>query len=204
MMQYWKWVVVFTSLCSHYYYASRIGCEQRSPCWNCVRIYLLRCYVAFGRCIDYLQNSPQIWTKSFEEPTQYVYSSVFMLCGLTIENLSFFFWWIFLIYVKTSCQFLSAVPKNPIKFDGVRRFSFSELETATDNFNMTTQIGRGAYGKVYKGILADGLTVAVKRAYQGSLQGEKEFFTEIEFLSRLHHRNLVSLVGYCDDESEQV
>ena len=46
--------------------------------------------------------------------------------------------------------------------------------------------------------------VAIKRAEEGSLQGEKEFLTEIELLSRLHHRNLVSLVGYCDEEQEQV
>ena len=101
-------------------------------------------------------------------------------------------------------KFLSAVPKSPIKFDGVKGFSFSDLKTATDNFSITTQVGQGGYGKVYKGTLADGTIVAIKRAQQGSMQGEKEFLTEIEFLSRLHHRNLVSLVGYCDEESEQV
>ncbi|KAI7750729.1 hypothetical protein M8C21_013031 [Ambrosia artemisiifolia] len=60
------------------------------------------------------------------------------------------------------------------------------------------------YGKVYKGKLWDNRTVAIKRAEEGSLQGEKEFLTEIEILSRLHHRNLVSLVGYCDEEQEQM
>lgn len=78
------------------------------------------------------------------------------------------------------------------------------MALATNNFNSSTQIGQGGYGKVYKGILPDGTVVAVKRAQEGSLQGEKEFLTEIQFLSRLHHRNLVSLVGYCDEEGEQV
>lgn len=75
---------------------------------------------------------------------------------------------------------------------------------ATNNFNSSAQVGQGGYGKVYKGILADGTVVAIKRAQEGSLQGEKEFLTEIELLSPLHHRNLVSLVGYCDEEGEQV
>lgn len=66
------------------------------------------------------------------------------------------------------------------------------------------QIGQGGYGKVYKGVLADELVVAIKRAKLGSLQGSKEFYTEIELLSRVHHRNLVSLIGYCDDQGEQV
>ena len=65
-------------------------------------------------------------------------------------------------------------------------------------------MGQGGYGKVYKGVLVDGTVVAVKRAQQGSLQGEREFYTEIEMLSRVHHRNLVALVGYCDEEGEQV
>ncbi|XP_062073081.1 probable LRR receptor-like serine/threonine-protein kinase At1g06840 [Humulus lupulus] len=89
-------------------------------------------------------------------------------------------------------------------FDGVKGFSYAELEIATENFNITSQVGQGGYGKVYKGILADGTVVAVKRAQQGSLQGEREFFTEIELLSRVHHRNLVSLVGFCEEEEEQM
>ncbi|KAL5807667.1 hypothetical protein ACOSQ3_028358 [Xanthoceras sorbifolium] len=96
------------------------------------------------------------------------------------------------------------IAKIPIKAVGVKGFSFIELEEATSGFSVTTQVGQGGYGKVYKGILANGTVVAIKRAQQGSLQGEKEFLTEIELLSRLHHRNLVSLVGYCDEEAEQM
>jgi serine/threonine protein kinase len=91
-----------------------------------------------------------------------------------------------------------------MKIDGVKDFTYGEMAMATNNFNSSTQIGQGGYGKVYKGILADGTVVAIKRAQEGSLQGEKEFLTEIELLSRLHHRNLVSLIGYCDEEGEQV
>ncbi|KAL5711542.1 hypothetical protein ACHQM5_021984 [Ranunculus cassubicifolius] len=91
-----------------------------------------------------------------------------------------------------------------IKIDGVKDFTYREMELATNNFNSSSQIGQGGYGKVYKGILADGTVVAVKRALEGSLQGYKEFFTEIELLSRVHHRNLVSLIGYCDEQDEQM
>ncbi|XP_042050154.1 probable LRR receptor-like serine/threonine-protein kinase At1g06840 [Salvia splendens] len=93
-------------------------------------------------------------------------------------------------------------PKVSMKVEGVKAFDFEDLEMATNNFR--TQIGQGGYGKVYKGTTADGAVVAIKRAQQGSLQGDKEFYTEIEMLSRLHHRNLVSLVGYCDEKDEQM
>ena len=86
----------------------------------------------------------------------------------------------------------------------MKDFTFEEMVVATNNFDSSAQVGGGGYGKVYKGILVDGTVVAIKRAQQGSLQGETEFLTEIELLSRLHHRNLVSLTGYCDEEGEQV
>ncbi|KAJ3682926.1 hypothetical protein LUZ60_013153 [Juncus effusus] len=91
-----------------------------------------------------------------------------------------------------------------IKVDGVKSFTFAELAAATNDFDSAVQVGQGGYGKVYKGVLADGTVAAIKRAQQGSLQGSKEFFTEIELLSRLHHRNLVGLLGYCDEEEEQM
>lgn len=96
------------------------------------------------------------------------------------------------------------VPKSPINMESVKGYNFMELDTATSSFSDLSQIGRGGYGKVYRGHLPCGLIVAVKRAEKGSLQGQKEFYTEIELLSRLHHRNLVSLLGYCDQKGEQM
>lgn len=58
--------------------------------------------------------------------------------------------------------------------------------------------------QVYKGTLPDGQTVAIKRAQQGSMQGGLEFKTEIELLSRVHHKNLVGLVGFCFEQGEQI
>lgn len=58
--------------------------------------------------------------------------------------------------------------------------------------------------QVYRGVLPNGHLIAVKRSEQGSLQGNLEFRTEIELLSRVHHKNLVSLVGFCFDQGEQM
>jgi serine/threonine protein kinase len=96
------------------------------------------------------------------------------------------------------------VAKFSIKIDGVKCFMFEEMAKATNNFCDSSVIGQGGYGKVYKGILDDGIVVAIKRAHEETLQGSKEFCTEIELLSRLHHLNLISLVGYCDEMDEQV
>ena len=96
--------------------------------------------------------------------------------------------------------------KNPaLKVAGVRFFTFKELSKATNQFDVVNEIGQGGYGKVYKATLEEeNKVVAVKRAQRESLQGLNEFYTEIEFLSRVHHRNLLGLVGYCDNEGEQV
>ncbi|WJX82360.1 hypothetical protein P8452_65130 [Trifolium repens] len=91
-----------------------------------------------------------------------------------------------------------------IKIDGVKAFTLKELTHATNKFDISSKVGEGGYGIVYKGILSDETFVAVKRAGENSLQGQKEFLTEIELLSRLHHRNLVSLTGYCNEDGEQM
>ncbi|KAA8543629.1 hypothetical protein F0562_021625 [Nyssa sinensis] len=94
--------------------------------------------------------------------------------------------------------------RSPSKLMVSKTSLTGEMALATNNFNSSTQVGQGGYGKVYRGILGDGTVVAIKRAQEGSLQGEKEFLTEIQLLSRVHHRNLVSLLGYCDEENEQM
>nr|GLL37553.1 probable leucine-rich repeat receptor-like protein kinase At5g49770 isoform X3 [Ipomoea trifida] len=87
---------------------------------------------------------------------------------------------------------------------GVRWFSFEMIRKCTDNFSDTNCTGSGGYGKVYRGLLAPGELVAIKRAQQGSLQGALEFKTEIELLSRIYHKNVVNLVGFCYEQGEQM
>uniref|UniRef100_A0A2N9I1Z8 non-specific serine/threonine protein kinase n=1 Tax=Fagus sylvatica TaxID=28930 RepID=A0A2N9I1Z8_FAGSY len=85
-----------------------------------------------------------------------------------------------------------------------KRFSFEELKKYTNNFSEGNSIGSGGYGKVYQSTLPTGELIAIKRAQRDSLQGGLEFKTEIELLSRVHHKNLVSLVGFCFEQGEQM
>lgn len=85
-----------------------------------------------------------------------------------------------------------------------RIFTFSEILEATHNFDETLVIGVGGFGKVYQGELDDGSGVAVKRGNPRSEQGLMEFQTEIVMLSKLRHRHLVSLIGYCKENQEMI
>ncbi|XP_034695477.1 putative leucine-rich repeat receptor-like protein kinase At2g19210 isoform X2 [Vitis riparia] len=78
-------------------------------------------------------------------------------------------------------------------------FSYSEVVSITDNFQKV--LGKGGFGAVYSGHLKDGTQVAVKMLSPSSAQGSKQFRTEAQLLARVHHRNLASLVGYCDEGS---
>nr|WIL59945.1 nodulation protein [Melilotus officinalis] len=79
-----------------------------------------------------------------------------------------------------------------------------DLQFATDNFDAKRIIGKGGFGIVYKGVLRNGMSVAVKRSEPGSGQGLPEFQTEIMVLSKIRHRHLVSLIGYCDERYEMI
>nr|WIL59882.1 nodulation protein [Melilotus officinalis] len=76
-------------------------------------------------------------------------------------------------------------------------FSYEELAAATNGFIDSNLIGQGGFGYVHKGVLPSGKEIAVKSLKSGSGQGEREFQAEIDIISRVHHRHLVSLVGYC-------
>ncbi|XP_028771729.1 proline-rich receptor-like protein kinase PERK1 [Neltuma alba] len=76
-------------------------------------------------------------------------------------------------------------------------FTYEELAFATNGFSDSNLLGQGGFGYVHKGVLRNGKTVAIKQLKSGSRQGEREFQAEVEVISRVHHRHLVSLVGYC-------
>ncbi|KAK9923354.1 hypothetical protein M0R45_031778 [Rubus argutus] len=76
-------------------------------------------------------------------------------------------------------------------------FTYEELVMATNGFSNDNLLGQGGFGFVHKGILPNGKVVAIKQLKVGSGQGEREFQAEVEVINRVHHRHLVSLVGYC-------
>ncbi|KAJ6716735.1 PROLINE-RICH RECEPTOR-LIKE PROTEIN KINASE PERK4 [Salix koriyanagi] len=76
-------------------------------------------------------------------------------------------------------------------------FSYEELAAATEGFSQAKLLGQGGFGYVHKGVLPNGKEIAVKSLKAGSGQGDREFQAEVEIISRVHHRHLVSLVGYC-------
>nr|XP_023874420.1 probable LRR receptor-like serine/threonine-protein kinase At5g59680 [Quercus suber] len=81
--------------------------------------------------------------------------------------------------------------------DGSLVLSYPEVVEITNSFQ--TIVGEGGFGKVYLGILKDETKVAIKLLSPSSKQGYKEFQAEAQLLMIVHHRNLVSLVGYCDE-----
>ncbi|KAF5731940.1 BRASSINOSTEROID INSENSITIVE 1-associated receptor kinase 1-like isoform X1 [Tripterygium wilfordii] len=87
----------------------------------------------------------------------------------------------------------------------LKRFSLRELQVATDAFSNKNILGRGGFGKVYKGRLADGSLVAVKRLKEERTQGgELQFQTEVEMISMAVHRNLLRLRGFCMTPTERL
>ncbi|KAG4947294.1 hypothetical protein JHK82_043517 [Glycine max] len=83
-----------------------------------------------------------------------------------------------------------------------RYFSLQEMKQATKNFDESNVIGVRGFGKVYKGVIDNGFKVAIKRSNPQSEQGVNEFQTEIEMLSKLRHKHLVSLIGFCEEGNE--
>ncbi|KAK3034346.1 hypothetical protein RJ639_032244 [Escallonia herrerae] len=83
-------------------------------------------------------------------------------------------------------------------------FSYEELAMATDGFSDANLLGQGGFGFVHRGVLPNGKEVAVKQLKAGSGQGEREFQAEVEIISRVHHKHLVSLVGYCMTGSQRL
>ncbi|KAG2709760.1 hypothetical protein I3760_05G256200 [Carya illinoinensis] len=92
---------------------------------------------------------------------------------------------------------------NSLIFEGAPlNFSYRDLQIRTWNFSQL--LGTGGFGSVYKGSLADGTLVAVKKLDRVLPHGEKEFITEVNTIGSMHHMNLVRLCGYCSEGSQRL
>ncbi|KAL6619933.1 hypothetical protein ACP70R_035072 [Stipagrostis hirtigluma subsp. patula] len=83
-------------------------------------------------------------------------------------------------------------------------FDLSALRVATEDFAETKLLGKGGFGMVYKGVLPEGQEIAVKRLCQSSRQGMGELKSELVLVAKLHHKNLVRLIGVCLQEHEKI
>ncbi|KAL1222898.1 G-type lectin S-receptor-like serine/threonine-protein kinase [Cardamine amara subsp. amara] len=83
-------------------------------------------------------------------------------------------------------------------------FELSTIAAATNNFSFQNKLGTGGFGPVYKGVLQNGMEIAVKRLSRNSGQGMEEFKNEIKLISKLQHRNLVRILGCCVELEEKM
>ncbi|XP_058744554.1 L-type lectin-domain containing receptor kinase IX.1-like [Vicia villosa] len=104
---------------------------------------------------------------------------------------------------KEEAMHLNSMNDDLERGAGPRRFTYQELDIATNNFSRDRKLGQGGFGAVYKGYFVDlDIQVAVKKISRGSRQGKKEYVTEVKVISQLRHRNLVKLLGWCHDKGE--
>ncbi|KAG7941378.1 hypothetical protein I3843_16G038800 [Carya illinoinensis] len=135
--------------------------------------------------------------------------------NLENETIKFMLWFVcglggleILGIVLVWCLFLRT-PKSPsadkqgylLAITRFRKFTYSELKTATNGF--TEEIGRGAGGIVYKGVLADNRVAAIKQLYEAN-QGEEVFLAEVNIIGRLNHMNLIEMWGYCAEGKQRL
>ncbi|KAI3444952.1 hypothetical protein Pfo_001617 [Paulownia fortunei] len=106
---------------------------------------------------------------------------------------------IFFVYHKKLLNLQSASTLH-----GMRRYTYKELEEATGGFKQ--HLGRGSFGTVYKGVLPSipKRYIAIKRLDKVEKEGEKEFTTEVSAIGQTHHKNLVTLLGYCDEVNHRL
>ncbi|KAJ0256791.1 G-type lectin S-receptor-like serine/threonine-protein kinase [Hirschfeldia incana] len=101
--------------------------------------------------------------------------------------------------------------KDPFRFEEdqgreweLPLFELNTIVTATNNFAFLNKLGEGGFGPVYKGVLENGMEIAVKRLSKNSCQGMEEFKNEVKLISKLQHRNLVRMLGCCVESEEKM
>ncbi|KAK2973861.1 hypothetical protein RJ640_011838 [Escallonia rubra] len=108
------------------------------------------------------------------------------------------------LYVRIKRNVLEAGPEEDEEWENSlvllpdlpKRFSYEDLKSATQNFDVDKRLGGGGFGSVFDGTLSDGTRAAIKRLDRLG-QGKKEFLAEVQTMGNIHHINLVKLLGFC-------
>ncbi|KAK1373601.1 hypothetical protein POM88_029794 [Heracleum sosnowskyi] len=118
---------------------------------------------------------------------------------------------IFLVYwnVVRKAKIKGASPQQESGDDEITtieslQFELDIIKAATNDFSPDNKIGAGGFGDVFKGVLANGDEIAVKRLSKSSCQGSREFQNEVVLVAKLQHKNLVRLLGFCLQEDEKI
>ncbi|KAL4560962.1 hypothetical protein LXL04_033119 [Taraxacum kok-saghyz] len=147
-----------------------------------------------------LQNPPVVPKQSKDQRSLILVGSIllgtsvfviFVLIGVICVGF-------FVIYKKKP---RNTYPNSKVVETNLPSFTYQELVEATNGFK--DELGKGAFGVVYKGVIGKKI-VAVKKLHMIFQDGEKEFKTEVETIARTHHKNLVQLIGYCDDGEKRL
>lgn len=131
--------------------------------------------------------------------------------AVALVGIVIFFIWFFLSHKRSISRTSETGSSDPsvqvgrnvaveLSARDIRRFEMEELSLATKNFSDKNLIGEGKFGEVYKGLLNDGMLVAIKKR---SGAPSPEFIDEVRYLSPIRHRNLVTLLGYCQENNLQ-
>ncbi|TVU00519.1 hypothetical protein EJB05_54045 [Eragrostis curvula] len=126
---------------------------------------------------------------------------------LLVIGVLFLLWWQRMRYRPEIYIDVSGQNDHRLEFGQIKRFSWRELQIATDNFSEQNVLGKGGFGKVYKGILpgTDSTKVAVKRLLNvESPEGEMAFLREVELISIAVHKNILRLIGFCTTPTERL
>ncbi|URE29139.1 STYKc [Musa troglodytarum] len=165
----------------------------------------------------------EFWTSSLYQMSSSIAAIVGAAAGgLALLVIIIGFLWFYILCCRTpankSSETGSSDPSNPVEWgrrdriscagcglasehQGARQFTLEELEEATKNFSESNIVGTGSFGLVYKGLLLDGTIVAIKRRVSVPRQA---FTEQVRILSEIRHRNLVTLIGYCQEGGLQM
>ncbi|KAJ1289307.1 hypothetical protein BS78_02G154100 [Paspalum vaginatum] len=123
--------------------------------------------------------------------------------GASIELHQLHSWSFSLLPPGSSSSTASSMDEDFEKGSGPKRFDYAQLSAATGDFCEEEKLGEGGFGAVYRGYLKEqDVQVAIKRVSRGSIQGRKEYTSEVKIISRLRHGNLVQLIGWCHEGRE--